>query len=95
MLTSNKTTNILWPMPKNLETNTSATPLIISPCRINYKITSPSNILIQEIVTLYMIQVFKCSQQPKANITLNIVVKNTDQMIATNVSQEKYSLILR
>lgn len=42
-----------------------------------------------------MIQVFKCSQQPMTNITLNIIVKNTDQMIATNVSQEKYSLIIR
>lgn len=30
-----------------------------------------------------------------SNITLAVVVKNTDQMIATNVSQEKYSLIVR
>ncbi len=42
-----------------------------------------------------MTQVFKCTQQPKTNITMAISVKNTDQMVATNVSQEKYSLILR
>jgi len=51
--------------------------------------------VVQEIINIYLTQVFKCSQQPMSNITLAVVVKNTDQMIATNVSQEKYSLIVR
>lgn len=51
--------------------------------------------IVQEIISIYLTQVFKCSQQPMSNITLAVVVKNTDQMIATNVSQEKYSLVIR
>lgn len=69
--------------------------MVISPCKINYKISSPSNMIVQEIISIYLTQVFKCSQQPMSNITLAVVVKNTDQMIATNVSQEKYSLVIR
>ncbi len=86
-LDASKTSNILWPLPKSVESNPNATSLVISPCKINYKISSPSSVVVQEIINIYLTQVFKCAQQPMSNITLAVVVKNVDQMIATNISQ--------
>ncbi len=86
-LEASKTSNILWPLPKSIESNPNATTLVISPCKINYKISSPSSIVVQEIINIYLTQVFKCAQQPMSNITLAVVVKNVDQMIATNITQ--------
>jgi hexosaminidase len=47
------------------------------------------------MINLYLIQVFHCTKIQEGKISINVVVKNTDTLVATDLKHEKYSLIIR
>lgn len=67
---------------------------MISPCEITYNVQASVTQTVREIIDLYLIQVFHCQKVPIKNVNLTVVVGNVTQTIATDVKQEKYSLII-
>ena len=47
------------------------------------------------MLTIYLIDVFKCKETPKNGITLTIIVKDPTKMDAYTTDQEKYQLTVR
>ncbi len=92
---TNHTTDKIWPKPANFSYNVSGENITVSPCDIKYVIEAPSQLTISEIISLYQIQVFGCGKTTEGKVILNVIVKNTDQFIATDLKHEKYSLIIR
>lgn len=91
---ANSKTQILFPLPKSISTNSSAEPLTISPCNINYKIVANSSINIQKIINNYLTNVFHCSSLNPENISLYINVKDPYTMTSLKTTQQKYDLII-
>lgn len=69
--------------------------MTVSPCDIKYVVESPGQIYVQEMINLYLIQVFQCTKIQEGKIAMNVVVRSTDIMVPTDVKHEKYSLIIR
>ena len=88
-------TTKIWPKPANFTFTPEGTNLTVSPCDIKYIVEAPSAILVSEIISLYQIQVFGCAKTTEGKVSVNVVVKNTDVMIATTLAHEKYSLTIR
>ena len=84
--------NLLWPLPINYTYETEGQNLTVSPCEINFNIEAADKIYVQEIITLYLLNVFKCSSSAKGNYTLTVQVANAGQLVATDKKHEKYTL---
>lgn len=89
------TSNRLWPKPANLTYDPQGENVTVSPCNIKYVVESPGQPYVEEIISLYQVQIFKCVKIVPGNLVMNIIVKNTDQFIATDLKHEKYTLSLK
>ena len=69
--------------------------MTVSPCDIKYVVTSPGQIYVEQIINLYLIQVYKCNKITPGKVVLNVVVRNVDILVPTDVKHEKYSILLR
>ena len=92
--TFNKT-KLLWPMPTKLSMNETAEETEVDPCTINYKIEANPSDYVNQILKLYLIEIFQCTNLKPGNLTLNIVVKNANQFIAEQTVHEAYQLTIR
>lgn len=86
--------SFLWPRPTIYSYDTAGANLTISPCQVNYIIQAADKVYIQEIISIYLIDVFKCSQSQPGKTNLTISVTHGGQFVATNLSHEKYTLNL-
>lgn len=68
--------------------------LTVSPCNVTYNIKAPQTSSIQQILDQYLLGVFKCATLNPSTPVLTIVVRDPNQMVATNLDHEKYSLSL-
>jgi hypothetical protein len=92
--TSNAT-NTLWPRPINYTYTPEGPNVTVSPCDIKYVVSSPGQLYVEDMINLYLIQVFKCAKVQPGKIVLNVVVKTVDPLIPTDLKHEKYLLIIR
>lgn len=75
--------------------NETAEETAVDPCTITYKIEANPSDYVNQILKLYLIEVFQCTELKPGAVQLNIVVKNSNQMIAEQVAHEAYSLTIR
>lgn len=93
--TANNSTHLLWPRPVNFTSTPEGDNVTVSPCDIKYIVESPGQSIVEEVINLYQIQVFGCSKTTQGKVSLNVVVKNTDQLLPSDVKHEHYSILLR
>jgi hypothetical protein len=93
--TANNSTNLLWPRPVNFTYTPDGDNVTVSPCDIKYIVESPGQSIVEEVINLYQIQAFGCSKTTQGKVSLNVVVKNTDQLLPSDVKQEHYTILLR
>jgi len=79
------TSNRLWPKPANLTYDPEGENVTVSPCNIKYVVESPGQPYIEDIISLYQVQIFKCAKIEPGSLIMNVIVKNTDQFIATDL----------
>lgn len=89
------TTSLLWPKPANFSMDNAAETFTISPCEIKYVVESPGQVFVEELLNLYLVDVFGCTKLEPGKLVMNIVVKSGDQFIATDLKHEKYSISLK
>ena len=63
----------LWPLPARYSLNASALPYPLSPCDIDYQISSPLAALVNSTINHYLEDVFRCSARGSSNVTLRVV----------------------
>lgn len=74
LINSSTSTPLLWPLPKQLQINSTATPVDVSPCEVRYIIESPLEPYIDNLIKFYLERVFSCSSQTSSDFSLNIIV---------------------
>lgn len=84
----------LWPLPNSFQLYPTGDNITISPCNLKYVISSPGPTFVQEMISLYLTSVFKCPIIKEGNITLNVIVRNVNRFVPTDVEHEKYSIYL-
>ncbi len=84
----------LWPLPINYSYDTAGTNVTISPCDVKYEVNAADKVYIEEIISIYLIEVFKCQSRSPGKATLAISVTNKNQFLATDLKHEKYTLTL-
>jgi hexosaminidase len=89
-----KNTDTLWPLPHTYTYDSEGENMTVSPCQIKYIISSPDKIYIQEIISLYLINVFNCRSSEQGKTQLTITVPNQGQFIATDKKHEVYNISL-
>ena len=82
----------LWPLPTNYTYYPDGTNVTISPCDVKYEVNAADKVQILEIISIYLIEVFKCASRSPGKATLAIEVRNKNQFIATDLKHEKYTL---
>lgn len=75
-------TKLLWPLPSKISLNETGVPEKYDPCSITYKVEANPQDYVQQILKVYLLDVFKCKTLKNGSTIMNIVVKNPNQMIA-------------
>jgi hypothetical protein len=87
--------NNLWPLPNNLNYTLTGDNVTISPCNLKYVVEAPGQAFVEDMIKLYLTDVFKCKIIKEGSVIVNVVVSNTNQLVPTDVLHEKYSIFIR
>lgn len=82
----------LWPLPTSYSYSRDGTNVTADPCNLRYVVESPGRTYVEDIIKLYQVEVFKCKVIKEGDIIVNVVVRSTNQFVATAVEQEKYTI---
>lgn len=94
---------LLMPYPQKVSFNPEAPPLEFDICDLVFKVIAAPADAIEEALDIYIARVFGCPAAKYAEehetfgnrIVLNIVVRNSIQMVAEKTEHEKYQLTIR
>lgn len=78
--------SVLWPKPTSYSYESEGENLIINPCEVKYIIEAPATQFVDDVINLYLEQVFKCDRKQTLKIIMNIVVKNTQRTVPTSTA---------
>jgi hypothetical protein len=77
---------VLWPKPSSYFYESEGENLLINPCEVKYIIEAPATQFVEDIINLYLDQVFKCDRRQTLKAIMNIVVKNTQRTVPTSTA---------
>lgn len=85
-------TDRIWPKPTSFSSSLHGQKAKISPCEVEYAISSQLTSEPKEILQWYFDRVFKCQLTGSSRAVLRIVIKSAEVLVPTDVYHEKYTL---